>query len=87
MKNIDSSIIKNLKGQSEMFYNVLGDADTWVTNHLKFEEKDQLSLKIKHSKRLVRKVKKSIESKPVFALFGASQVGKSYLVKNQFKGL
>ena len=82
MKNIDSSIIKNLKNQSEMFYNVLGDADAWVTNHLKFEEKDQLSLKIKHSKRLVRKVKKSIESKPVFALFGISQAGKSYLVKN-----
>ena len=82
MKNIDSNIIKDLKNQSEVFYNILGDADAWVTSHLKFEEKDQLSLKIKHFKRLVRKVKNSIESKPVFALFGASQVGKSYLVKN-----
>ena len=30
----------------------------------------------------INRIKKSILSKPVFALFGPSQVGKSYLVKN-----
>ena len=30
----------------------------------------------------INRIKKSISSKPVFALFGASQVGKSYLIKN-----
>lgn len=82
MYNIEKDKLVVLKDQSESLYNLLNNADNWVAKNLKFEEKDQVSLKIKHSRRLVRKINKSIHSKPVFALFGASQVGKSYLIKN-----
>lgn len=82
MHNVEKEKIAFLKAQAERLYQTIGEADNWVSNNLKFEERDQLSLNVKHARRLVRKMKNSIDSKPVFALFGASQVGKSYLVKN-----
>ncbi|PLW95251.1 MAG: ABC transporter ATP-binding protein [Marinilabiliales bacterium] len=82
MQNIQADKIKHLKDQAGKLYNAFNDADKWVFKNLKYEEKDRVLLDIKHSRRIVKKIQNSIDSKPVFALFGASQVGKSYLVKN-----
>ena len=82
MYNVEIDKLNLLKDQSKNLYNSIDEADNWVSKNLKFEEKDKVSYSIKHSRRLVRKIHKSIQSKPVFALFGASQVGKSYLIKN-----
>src|SRR5690606_16247893 len=43
---------------------------------------NNLLLKIKTAKNVFRKIQNSIDDKPVMAVFGASQVGKSYLIQN-----
>lgn len=71
-----------LKTNAQSFYNVIDCADKWVFRNLENEQREVVSTKLKNKRRIVRKIIDSIESKPVFALFGGSQVGKSYLIKN-----
>lgn len=82
MKSYSASTVAELSNKVSELYDLLNTADRWINHNLKHEQKDTASLKIKNARRIVRKIDKSLESKPVFALFGASQVGKSYLVKN-----
>jgi hypothetical protein len=82
MQNIDKPKVDEIRNSSEQLYSFFNETDKWVTKNLKFEEGETLSVRIKDGRRVVRKIRKSLDSKPVFALFGASQVGKSYLVKN-----
>ena len=82
MKNIDNKEIVELSKQGELLYDLYNKSSEWVDRNLKYEEKNSLLTKIKENRCDVRKINYSIESKPVFALFGGSQVGKSYLVKN-----
>jgi len=82
MHNIKKENIDNIKSSTNQLYTLYNEADNWISNNLKFEEKDTAAYKVKNSRRIVRKIFKSLDSKPVFALFGASQVGKSYLIKN-----
>lgn len=60
----------------------LTESIKWVENNLKYEEKNVLLLKLKNAQNTFKKVHNSIDSKPVIAVFGGSQVGKSYLIKN-----
>ena len=60
----------------------LTDSVKWVESNLKYEEKNNLLLKLKNSHNTFNKVYNNIDSKPVIAIFGGSQVGKSYLIKN-----
>ena len=55
----------------------LKNAVIWVENNLKYEEKYNLLLKLKNSLNTLQKVYNNIDSKPVIAVFGGSQVGKS----------
>jgi len=81
-KNIDQEVLSGLRCDGELLYDFSDAADKWVEKNLKHEQKIRVGAKMKDTRRIVRKVIKSINNKPVFALFGASQVGKSYLVKN-----
>ncbi|WP_312400187.1 virulence factor SrfC family protein [Sphingobacterium sp.] len=54
----------------------------WVDKNLKYEERNKALLTLKNSLNTIKKVKSNIGNKPVIAVFGASQVGKSYLIKN-----
>lgn len=75
----DIAIIK----ENINFNNVkLTDSIKWVETNLKYEEKNALILKLKNAQNTFKKVYNSIDSKPVIAVFGGSQVGKSYLIKN-----
>ena len=87
MKNIDKQELIALKESAQTFYANLNDANHWVSRNFESELQDAVSLKLKNSRRVIRKIVDSIESKPVFALFGGSQVGKSYLVKNIYHHL
>ncbi len=82
MQNIEVEKIQLLKQQSGELYQTFNLANEWVSTNLKHEVRDQVLLQVKNGRRIVRKIQQSIDSKPVFALFGASQVGKSYLVEN-----
>lgn len=54
----------------------------WSFNNLKYDEKEQATKSLKRSYNELEKVKNSLNEKPVVAVFGASQVGKSYLIKS-----
>ena len=82
MKNFDKDILGRIKQESNTLYQVYSDSGEWVKSYLKFDEEEVLSLKLKKNKADIHQVAGSIESKPVFAIYGLSQVGKSYLVQN-----
>ncbi|MFM8317058.1 MAG: hypothetical protein ACKOAV_01625, partial [Bacteroidota bacterium] len=82
MKHFDKGQIAQLRTAAQELYTLANEADTWVNTNLTREEFFKASLAVRDIRRIVRKVVNSIDSKPVFALFGASQVGKSYLIKN-----
>lgn len=54
----------------------------WVNKHLKFEDRNKVLLSLKNNLNTLRKIESNIGKKPVIAVYGASQVGKSYLIKN-----
>lgn len=82
MKHFERQALSQLKNTAQLFYSSIDKADQWVGKNLDNEQKEAVSIKLKNKRRIVRKIVDSIDSKPVFALFGGSQVGKSYLVKN-----
>jgi hypothetical protein len=82
MKNFTDKDIQDIKSFAENNIKLLDKGISWTENNLKYEEKSNILLKIKNSKNLLQRIKNSIEDKPVIAVFGASQVGKSYLIKN-----
>ena len=80
MKNFDKGVLNTLKLESDKLYQIHGESNKWVKAYLKFEEQEELSLRLKKTKADIHKIMHTIEAKPVFAIFGLSQVGKSYLV-------
>ena len=82
MENVNINRLKELSDSASLFYTDLSESQKWVLSNLKYEEQDFLNNKIKGAKVDVRKISRSILNRPVFAMFGVSQVGKSYLVKN-----
>lgn len=82
MKNYSNEEIQVIKSNIKSNIKVLTDAVVWVDSNLKYEEKNNLILKLKNNINTFTKVHQNIDSKPVIAIFGGSQVGKSYLIKN-----
>ena len=82
MNNINIDSLELLKDQIESLENHIDKAVEWSQNNPELNmDRDDIIL-LKENRMNINRIKKSILSKPVFALFGASQVGKSYLVKN-----
>jgi len=82
MKHYSEQDIAILKENIKLNIVKLTDSVKWVESNLKYEEKNNLLLKLKNSQNTFNKVYNNIDSKPVIAIFGGSQVGKSYLIKN-----
>lgn len=82
MKHYSEQDIALLKEKIKLNVNKLNNSIKWVEDNLKYEEKHSLLLKLKNSLNTFNKVYNKIDSKPVIAIFGGSQVGKSYLIKN-----
>jgi hypothetical protein len=81
-KNFGDRQLDRLRMEAQQFQTALLTADDWVQKHLKHEDQQEALQKLSAARREVRKIRRSMNTKPVFAVFGASQVGKSYLVKN-----
>lgn len=81
-QSVSKELLNDIRLKGTELYQLLDDTNGWVDQNLKNEEKAEVAKKLKDLRRITRKIVRSVESKPVFALFGASQVGKSYLVKN-----
>lgn len=82
MKHYSEQDIALLKENINFNKMKLTESVNWVSENLKYEEKNSLLLKLKNTINTFSKVSKNIDSKPVIAVFGGSQVGKSYLIKN-----
>ena len=82
MKHYTEQEINLLLNNIQQSNNLLVDSVKWVESNLKHEDKHNLLLKLKNALNTFFRVSKSIGSKPVIAVFGGSQVGKSYLIKN-----
>jgi hypothetical protein len=82
MKNFPNQEIDTIKSKIDNNISKIFDAINWVDSNLKYETKNKLNLKFKNTVNTLKKINKNIHSKPVMAVFGASQVGKSYLIKN-----
>ena len=82
MKNIKSNILEDLGNCINQLTQNVGNSATWAQSNQDLRmDRDEILL-LKESKMKLNRINNSINSKPVFALFGASQVGKSYLIKN-----
>ncbi|MFC6269435.1 virulence factor SrfC family protein [Frigoriflavimonas asaccharolytica] len=62
--------------------NLINHSVSWVNDNLKYEDKNDVLLQLKSAVNTLNKISSNIDSKPVIAVFGASQVGKSYLIKS-----
>ncbi|SKC08117.1 Putative virulence factor [Sphingobacterium nematocida] len=82
MKNYSKEEIAKIKEVISDKIVLVNNTVSWVDQNLKFEERNQLLLKLKNNLNTLQKIEKGIGNKPVMAVFGASQVGKSYLIKN-----
>ena len=82
MENYKHNQLAKLAENTKEFHSILKDSSNWVRKNLSLEEKESMLNQIHETKAEVAVLNNSILTKPVFALFGISQVGKSYLVKN-----
>ncbi|MGV0845680.1 virulence factor SrfC family protein [Empedobacter falsenii] len=82
MKNYSEHFINTIKSGIENNISIVDKLIDWTNNHLRFEERDKVLLKLKNSKNIFYRIQENIDAKPVMAVFGGSQVGKSYLIKN-----
>lgn len=82
MKNYSEQDLANTKSHIAEQVNTIHKTINWVDQKLKYEDRTSTLLSLKNSLNTINKINNSIDSKPVMAVFGASQVGKSYLIKN-----
>jgi hypothetical protein len=82
MKNFNQEQLEKLGANSNNFHELMASSSQWVKRNLRLEERQNLLNNIHEIKSEIATIQESIDTKPVFALFGVSQVGKSYLVKN-----
>lgn len=81
MTHYDNQHLTNLTETTKRFHELLESSRNWVKSVLELEEKENLLNLINQRKSDTKTISESINTKPVFALFGQSQVGKSYLAK------
>ena len=62
MKNFDKGVLNTLKIESDKLYQIHGESNKWVKAYLKFEEQEELSLRLKKTKADIHKIMHTIES-------------------------
>ena len=72
----------NLIQQSDKLIDSINIGVDWAEKNLRDSEQASVLNNLKNHRRVVRKTRDALNGKPVLALFGASQVGKSYMANN-----
>lgn len=81
--NISQDKLQNVAGQTGDFVNlVVNQGVKWIDNYLKHEKKYVTNFLLKQKRREFKRIGAVLDKKPVISLFGASQVGKSYMANN-----
>ena len=82
MNNINIDTLENLSNKIKELEESVSNSASWAQSNTDLRmDRDEILL-LKESRMKLNRINNSFKSKPVFALFGASQVGKSYLIKN-----
>ena len=82
MNNINIDTLENISNKIKELKDSVSISASWAQSNKDLRmDRDEILL-LKESRMKLNRIQNSFKSKPVFALFGASQVGKSYLVKN-----
>lgn len=82
VKNYTPEQVNQIKSYISEKSLLIADSIKWVNGNLKHEDRSKTLLSLKRAQNKLNKIASNIEAKPVIAVFGASQVGKSYLIKN-----
>ena len=82
MENINIDTLDNLSNKIKELEASINTSSSWAQSNKDLRMDREEIILLKESRMKLNRINNSIKSKPVFALFGASQVGKSYLIKN-----
>lgn len=82
---VDNNSFAHISEEAKKIVEVSNSAIAWVESHLEDVEKGGITNSIKKIRRDVKKIEKAASKRPSVAVFGQSQVGKSYLVQNLTK--
>jgi len=81
--NISQDKLQNVANQTGDFVNtVVNQGVKWIDSYLKDEKKYETNFLLKQKRREFKRIGAVLDKKPVISLFGASQVGKSYMANN-----
>jgi len=79
--NISYPVLKRIQEEINELIKELNNAIGWTEKYLKAESKRKTSYKLKKARRKLKNIDEAIIQRPSAALFGESQVGKTYLIK------
>ncbi|MCC5944870.1 MAG: hypothetical protein JJT94_08035 [Bernardetiaceae bacterium] len=82
MHKIPQDKLQNIANNTGQLVEVINEGIQWVNHYLKDATRADTNYDVKKYRRTLNKVKAVVTEKPVIALFGASQVGKSYMANN-----
>ena len=82
MNNINKNVLENLSNKIIELETSVNNSASWAQSNKDLRMERNEIILLKESRMKLNRIHNSFKSKPVFALFGASQVGKSYLIKN-----
>jgi hypothetical protein len=82
MKNISKTELNKIEGEISALLSDVDKGVNWSNKFLKGESQKNTNQKIKKIRRSLKKIKFAVNQNPSSALYGQSQVGKSYLIKN-----
>lgn len=82
MNIISQDKLQKIANTTGELVTIINDSVKWVDGYLKDDDKSETNKEIKKQRRTLKKIKEVVTEKPVIALFGASQVGKSYMANN-----
>jgi len=80
--SIPQDKLAKLASKTDDIIEIVNDGVTWVNQALGEESRASTNYQIKAYRRKLKKIREVVTEKPTVALFGASQVGKSYMANN-----
>ena len=82
MKNIPQEKLTAIQQEVTGLVDDINNCVSWAEQYLDDETKYTTSYHLKKQRRVLNKIGSAVTQKPAIAFFGASQMGKSYMVKN-----
>ena len=82
MKNIPHEKLTAIQSEISGLVQDINNCVNWADKYLDDDTRYVTSYNLKKQRRLLNKIGNVVTQKPAIAFFGASQMGKSYMVKN-----